>query len=178
MLSSQILKTSLPCFLALNFAYSDLNASYLNLAIKTPRAQEVGQKKNDEFKKYAQICKDMAQMYSFYAYMMIKEQEDFLTRSAPQEKQRFKKYLKELGKVISVAKKRASLSRGEDLRALNLKVYYSSIGLESILKALLNDEFLKLTGGFDESFLKDFDLIEFGKGVKQANEAFKAMNVS
>lgn len=48
-------------------------------------------------------------------------------------------------------------------------MYYSSLATKNILEIILDEDFMRITGGFDISFFKeDFDIIEYGKGVEEA----------
>ncbi|TQR31793.1 hypothetical protein DMB92_05240 [Campylobacter sp. MIT 99-7217] len=171
MTKSNLIKTSLTCFLALNLAHSNLNASYLNLDKSSHKTIQ-----EQNLKKYLALCDDIVQLHSYYSLIMLKEQDFFKLKNTEniQEKQRLRKYLKELDKVISTAKKRIDLKQDQSLKKADLKVYYSSIALKNILESLLDNDFMNLMGGFETSILKDFDIIEFGKGVEEANKALRA----
>ncbi|EGT0737321.1 hypothetical protein JAP04_001210, partial [Campylobacter coli] len=83
------------------------------------------------------------------------------------EKQKIRKIIKQLNKTITTSKKRMNDKNFTRFEDADLKVYYSSLATKNILETILDEDFIKVTGGFDTSLFKeDFDIIEYGKGIE------------
>lgn len=172
-----IFKGSVACALALMISHTSLSADYLSSSCKPIQAQKHSNMKHISSQKYAALCDDIFEMHSLYWSALIMEQDyfnQFKESQRIQEKQKIKKLLKGLARVITESKKRVGDLHYKRLKGKNEKVYYSSLALKHLLEILIDDTFMEVTGGVD--FPKDkIDILAYGRGVEKAQEFLKEM---
>lgn len=72
--------------------------------------------------------------------------------------------------MIQTAKKRIGNEKLQGIKEYNQKVYYSSLALKDLFETMLDENFLKVVGEIDQSNFIDFDIIEWGKGIEEAQK--------
>ncbi|EKF6159642.1 hypothetical protein OZ179_001731 [Campylobacter coli] len=166
------------CAIALLVSANTLNADYNEkLSIETKNTQFA--LKAIKTEDYISLCSEVVKLNRWAFYTSLCDQNYFLTlegKNKIKEKQKIRKIIKQLNKTITTSKKRMSDKNFERFGNADLRVYYSSLATKNILETILDEDFIKITGGFDTSFFEeDFDIIEYGKGVEEAKEHIKAI---
>lgn len=178
---NKIFKGSVACVLALMVTNTSLNAEYLSSLYKpskTEKTQKSSTKNYISNKKYTSLCDNIFVMNDTYWTSLIIEKDyfnQFDENKKIQEKQKIKKMIKVLTKVIAVAKKRIESPTYKDLKNENEKVYYSSLAVKQLLEEITNEEFMRLTGGIDALKVEYFDIMEYGKGIEEAGEVLRTI---
>lgn len=159
------------CAIALLVSANTLNADYnakLPIEVKSKNTQHA--LKTVKMKDYIGLCNEVVDLNRWAFYTSICDQNYFLTleeRNKIQEKQKIRKIIKQLDKTIATSKKRMNDKNFSKFGNADLNVYYSSLATKNILETILDEDFIKITGGLDTSFFKeDFDIIEYGKDVE------------
>ncbi|HEB7570852.1 hypothetical protein [Campylobacter coli] len=159
--------------LALLVSANTLNADYnakSPIEVKSKNTQHA--LKTVKMKDYIGLCNEVVELNRWAFYTSICDQNYFLTleeKNKIQEKQKIRKIIKQLDKTIATSKKRMNDKNFSKFGNADLNVYYSSLATKNILEIILDENFMKITGGLDISFFKeDFDIIEYGKGVEEA----------
>ncbi|EAI8457716.1 hypothetical protein GR246_08840 [Campylobacter coli] len=166
------------CAIALLVSANTLNADYNEkLSIETKNTQFA--LKTIKTEDYISLCSEVVKLNRWAFYTSLCDQNYFLTlegKNKIKEKQKIRKIIKQLNKTITTSKKRMNDKNFTRFEDADLKVYYSSLATKNILETILDEDFIKITGGFDTSFFEeDFDIIEYGKGVEEAKEHIKAI---
>ncbi|HEB7622553.1 TPA: hypothetical protein RZI86_001694 [Campylobacter coli] len=163
------------CAIALLISANTLNADYnakLPIEVKSKNTQHA--LKTVKTEDYISLCSEVEKLNRWAFYTSLCDQNYFLTlegKNKIQEKQKIRKIIKQLNKTIATSKKRMNDKNFTRFEDADLKVYYSSLATKNILEIILDEDFMKITGGFDISFFKeDFDIIEYGKGVEEAQK--------
>ncbi|HIC5266751.1 TPA: hypothetical protein ACW5GX_001427 [Campylobacter coli] len=157
------------CAIALLVSANTLNADYNEkLSIETKNTQFA--LKTIKTEDYISLCSEVVKLNRWAFYTSLCDQNYFLTlegKNKIKEKQKIRKIIKQLNKTITTSKKRMNDKNFERFGNADLRVYYSSLATKNILETILDEDFIKITGGFDTSFFEeDFDIIEYGKGVE------------
>lgn len=157
------------CAIALLVSANTLNADYNEkLSIETKNTQFA--LKTIKTEDYISLCSEVVKLNRWAFYTSLCDQNYFLTlegKNKIKEKQKIRKIIKQLNKTITTSKKRMNDKNFTRFEDADLKVYYSSLATKNILETILDEDFIKVTGGFDTSLFKeDFDIIEYGKGVE------------
>ncbi|HDZ5094415.1 TPA: hypothetical protein RTH14_001687 [Campylobacter jejuni] len=170
------------CAIALLVSANTLNADYnekLPIEAKTKNTQLA--LKTIKMEDYISLCNEVIELNRWAFYTSLCDQNYFLTlegKNKIQEKQKIRKIIKQLDKTIATSKKRMSDKNFAKFGNADLNVYYSSLATKNILETILDEDFIKITGGFDTSLFKeDFDIIEYGKGVEEVENSLKTLNV-
>ncbi|EAH4469018.1 hypothetical protein CYA57_09045 [Campylobacter coli] len=157
------------CAIALLVSANTLNADYNEkLSIETKNTQFA--LKTIKTEDYISLCSEVVKLNRWAFYTSLCDQNYFLTlegKNKIKEKQKIRKIIKQLNKTITTSKKRMNDKNFTRFEDADLKVYYSSLATKNILETILDEDFIKVTGGFDTSLFKeDFDIIEYGKGIE------------
>ncbi|HED6883354.1 TPA: hypothetical protein R5171_000496 [Campylobacter jejuni] len=157
------------CAIALLVSANTLNADYNEkLSIETKNTQFA--LKTIKTEDYISLCSEVVKLNRWAFYTSLCDQNYFLTlegKNKIKEKQKIRKIIKQLNKTIATSKKRMNDKNFTRFEDADLKVYYSSLATKNILEIILDEDFMKITGGFDISFFKeDFDIVEYGKGIE------------
>ncbi|EIQ3310921.1 hypothetical protein LU147_000958 [Campylobacter coli] len=157
------------CAIALLVSANTLNADYNEkLSIETKNTQFA--LKTIETEDYISLCSEVVKLNRWAFYTSLCDQNYFLTlegKNKIKEKQKIRKIIKQLNKTITTSKKRMNDKNFTRFEDADLKVYYSSLATKNILETILDEDFIKVTGGFDTSLFKeDFDIVEYGKGIE------------
>ncbi|EAH4465803.1 hypothetical protein FG907_05780 [Campylobacter coli] len=157
------------CAIALLVSANTLNADYNEkLSIETKNTQFA--LKTIKTEDYISLCSEVVKLNRWAFYTSLCDQNYFLTlegKNKIKEKQKIRKIIKQLNKTITTSKKRMNDKNFTRFEDADLKVYYSSLATKNILETILDEDFIKVTGGFDTSLFKeDFDIVEYGKGIE------------
>ncbi|EHR9103669.1 hypothetical protein KU826_001187 [Campylobacter coli] len=157
------------CAIALLVSANTLNADYNEkLSIETKNTQFA--LKTIKTEDYISLCSEVVKLNRWAFYTSLCDQNYFLTlegKNKIKEKQKIRKIIKQLNKTITTSKKRMNDKNFTRFEDADLKVYYSSLATKNILEIILDEDFIKVTGGFDTSLFKeDFDIVEYGKGIE------------
>ncbi|HEH4406791.1 TPA: hypothetical protein SG233_000270 [Campylobacter jejuni] len=157
------------CAIALLVSANTLNADYNEkLSIETKNTQFA--LKTIKTEDYISLCSEVVKLNRWAFYTSLCDQNYFLTlegKNKIKEKQKIRKIIKQLNKTIATSKKRMNDKNFTRFEDADLKVYYSSLATKNILETILDEDFIKVTGGFDTSLFKeDFDIVEYGKGIE------------
>ncbi|HEB9278314.1 hypothetical protein [Campylobacter jejuni] len=157
------------CAIALLVSANTLNADYNEkLSIETKNTQFA--LKTIKTEDYISLCSEVVKLNRWAFYTSLCDQNYFLTlegKNKIKEKQKIRKIIKQLNKTITTSKKRMNDKNFTRFENADLKVYYSSLATKNILETILDEDFIKVTGGFDTSLFKeDFDIVEYGKGIE------------
>ncbi|WP_297579177.1 MULTISPECIES: hypothetical protein [Helicobacter] len=138
---------SLACFLTLS--------GEANIDLSTQSAQYIDCKRIDiGQQQYIKLCENIQKSNLFYFIVYNDENLD---------KQTIQGFMPILKKTLKVSKKRMQKGGVEDE-----KVYYSTLALLSFFESK------EIVGGIEIS--KDFDIVEYGKGVEEARDALRGIN--
>ncbi|EOH4415159.1 hypothetical protein ACLQ5Z_001225 [Campylobacter coli] len=142
---------------------SDFLDRYLNKETKSYLTQ-LGINESE----YTSLCNNIVKIntFGFYTYMLLPK---YFLNFKDIEKHDYFQKIAMLDKIIATSKKRMNDKNFSKFGNADLNVYYSSLATKNILEIILDENFMKITGGLDISFFKeDFDIIEYGKGVEEA----------
>lgn len=161
------------CAIALLTSTSTLNADYnAKLSIEAKTKNTCLTSKTIKTEDYIILCNEVIKLNKWTFHTSLYDQNYFLTleeKNKIQEKQKIRKIIKKLDKTIATSKKRMNDKNFAKFVNADSNVYYSSLATKNILEIILDEDFMKITGGLDTSFFKeDFDIIEYGKGVEEA----------
>lgn len=153
------------CAIALLVSANTLNADYNEkLSIETKTLKTI---KTED---YISLCSEVVKLNRWAFYTSLCDQNYFLTlegKNKIKEKQKIRKIIKQLNKTITTSKKRMNDKNFTRFGNADLNVYYSSLATKNILEIILDENFMKITGGLDTSLFKeDFDIVEYGKGIE------------
>lgn len=137
---------------------SELNAHYLDI-------KQITQKSQYKSVRYVKLCNNIYETNLLLSHFFLLKGE-YLSDTA--QRQRAKKHIKTLQKVIQTAQKR--ITNDTHYKEDNQKVFYSSVALKNILEEVCDEDFMRLVGVARN--LENFDIFAYAKGVlKAANES-------